>query len=198
MARQTSSVPYGYEPEDRSKSPRGTLWIYDSFESFGMQQLAPLIGMGERKSLKKLVFYPLHEETLRRMGERNAEPYYRRTEALEELLEQAETPLDMTIDHWEGRRKKYTPVDTAFRYLAEKYAGPHFVWVTLETANKLAGYDSFEGWIKKIRLWIDMEGSSKNREAELHPRLHAAASRWDPVDEESQQQWLESAAHPSD
>lgn len=146
-----------------------------------MQQLAPLIAMAERKTIAKLVFYPLHEETLRRMGERDTAPYYRRTEALEALLEQAETTLDIAVDHWEGRRKKYTPVDTAFRYLTEKYAGPHFVWVTAETANKLAGFDSFEGWIKKVRLWIDMQAGG-GRPPELHPRLYVVDSRWDAVE----------------
>jgi len=182
LARQPSKVPFGYEPDDRRKGSRGTLWIYDSFEAFGLQQLIPLIETAERRTLAKLVFYPLHEETLRRMGVRHAAPYYRRTMALEALLEQVETRLDIAVDHWEGRRKKYTPVDTAFRYLAEKYAGPHFVWVTAETANKLAGFDSFEGWIKKVRLWIDASGTG-GRMPELHPRLQAAANRWDAVEQ---------------
>ncbi|WP_282938317.1 hypothetical protein [Paenibacillus sp. RC67] len=180
MAKQVSKVPYGYVPEDERKGKRGSVWVYDSFERFDEQQLAALVHMAEDKTIAKLVFYPLHEETLRRMGEREAAPYYRRTDELEAKLEQIETRVDVTVDRFEGKRKKYTPMDTAFRYLAEKYAAPHFVWVTLETANKLAAFDSFEAWIKKVRLWIDMPSGGVSS-AELHPRLQAADTRWDAV-----------------
>lgn len=178
MARETSKVPFGYKPEDESKGLRGTVWVYDSFERYGEQELVRLLAAARLKEVKRIVFYPLHEETLRRMGEREAEPFYRRVDGLEELLESVDTTtVDTTIDRWEGRRKKYTPMDTSFRYLADKYAGPHFAAVSLETANKLAAFDSFEPWIKKLRLWIDLEAGT----GALHPRLQAYEHRWDPM-----------------
>ncbi|WP_028551331.1 hypothetical protein [Paenibacillus sp. UNC451MF] len=181
MARQVSKVPYGYVPDDERKGKRGSVWVYDSFERFDERQLAALVSMAEDKTMAKLVFYPLHEETLRRMGEREAAPYYQRMEDLELKLEQLDSGLDITVERFEGKRKKYTPMDTAFRYLADKYAAPHFVWVTLEMANKLAAFDSFEAWIKKVRLWIDMPPGGV-KPSELHPRLQTADSRWDAVE----------------
>ncbi|NOU92062.1 hypothetical protein GC093_02275 [Paenibacillus sp. LMG 31456] len=183
MARQVISVPFGYVPDDEREGPRGTLWVYDSFQAYNMQQLLRVVGLAEQKSLVKVVFYPLHEETLRRMGEKGAEPYYRRADKLEELLdemlEQAEPLIETHIDRWEGRRKKYTPMDTAFRFLSEKDKGPYFVYVTLEMANTMAAFDSFEEWIKKLRLFIDMRLSPS---AVLHPKLEAYAHRWDAVE----------------
>ncbi|MFH5186801.1 hypothetical protein ACHHV8_31765 [Paenibacillus sp. TAB 01] len=183
-AREAGQVPYGYEPEDESKKAKGTVWVYDSFEGYKGQQLARLLAFAQQKGVKRIVFYPLHEETLRRMDERDAEPFYRRVDGLEELLEAASSRMDTTIDRFEGKRKKYTPMDTAFRYLADKYAGPHFAAVTEATANKLAAFDSFEPWIKKIRLWIHMESSAaagSEAHGRLHPRLQAYEHRWDPI-----------------
>ncbi|MCR8636045.1 hypothetical protein [Paenibacillus radicis (ex Xue et al. 2023)] len=179
MARQVSSVPFGYVPDNEREEARGSLWVYDSFRDYGMQQLLRVVGLAEQRSMVKIVFYPLHEETLRRMGEKGAEPYYRRADRLEELLDEADPLINTHIDLWEGRRKKYTPMDTAFRFLAEKYKGPHFVYVTVDMANTIAAFDSFEEWIKKLRLFIDMKLSPS---AALHPKLEAYVHRWDAVE----------------
>ncbi|GAA4833667.1 hypothetical protein GCM10023310_08860 [Paenibacillus vulneris] len=179
MARQASSVPFGYMPEDERKAKRGTVWVYDSFETFGEQQMAALVHMAEEKTVARLVFYPLHEETLKRMGDREAAPYFRRVEELEALLERLPSETETVIERFEGKRKKYTPADTAFRYLADKYPGPHFIWVTQDMANKLASFESFEPWIKKVRLWIDMPAGASP--SELHPRLQTTDHRWDAV-----------------
>jgi hypothetical protein len=179
MARQVSKVPFGYESESEQQGPRGTMWVYDSFEAYSEQQFVRIMGWAKHKEMKKLVLYPLHEETLRRMGERGAAPFYRRADGLQELLEQADTPVDTVIDRWEGRRKKYTPMDTAFRFLEEKYAGPYFVYVTLDMANMIAAFEGFELWIKKLRLCIDMKFTVAS---ELHPRLQSSAHRWEAVD----------------
>ncbi|MDF2961623.1 MAG: hypothetical protein K0S39_3358 [Paenibacillus sp.] len=178
MARQVSKVPFGYEPDNEREGVRGTLWVYDSFHAYSTQQLLRVAELAEQKTIAKLVFYPLHEDTLRRMGEKDAEPYYRRADGLEELLEQSEVSIDAVLDRWEGRRKKYTPMDTAFRYLAEKYKGPHFVYVTLDMANTMASFDSFEEWIKKLRLFIDKADSPSMM---MHPKLEAYAHRLEVV-----------------
>jgi hypothetical protein len=182
MARHTSYVPFGYEPESEQQGLRGSMWVYDSFEAFSKQELVRIMGWAKRKEMKQVVLYPLHEETLRRMGERGATSYYRRADGLETLLEQLEPVellVDTVIDRFEGRRKKYTPMDLAFRFLEEKYAGPYFVYVTLEMANTIAAFDGFEAWIRRLRLYIDMKLSA---DTALHPRLQAAAHRWEAVD----------------
>ncbi|WP_240415519.1 hypothetical protein [Paenibacillus periandrae] len=179
MVKQPSIVPFGYEPEKERQGPRGTMWVYDSFADCGTQQLVRIVSLASRIEMKKLVFYPLHEETLRRMGEPGAAPFYRRADELEELLDHMELPVDTAIDRWEGRRKKYTPMDTAFRFLEEKYAGPYFVYMTVDMANTAASFDSFEFWIKRLRLCIDFKLASSES---LHPKLQAFAHRWEAVD----------------
>ncbi|TDF87720.1 hypothetical protein [Paenibacillus piri] len=178
MARQADKVPFGYEPEPEPAAARGSIWVYDSFEAYAVQRLERVQELADRKNMAKLVLYPLHEQTLRRMGHKDAEPYYRRADALGQLLERVEPRAETLIDRWEGRRKKYTPMDTAFRYLADKYKGPHFVYATLDMANRIAAFDSFEGWIKKLRFFVDDASSSSDS---LHPKLEAYAHRWELV-----------------
>jgi hypothetical protein len=178
VVKQPSKVPFGYEPDKENQGPRGTMWVYDSFQDYSSQQLLKVLHVAERKELKKLVFYPLHEETLKRMGIKEAEPFYHRAERLEELLEKSESEVNAVIDHWEGRRKKYTPMDTAFSFLEEKDTGPFFVYVTLDMANTIAAFEGFDSWIRKLRLCIDMGSHSS---PVLHPKLQASAHRWDAV-----------------
>ncbi|WP_281883699.1 hypothetical protein [Paenibacillus sp. YYML68] len=175
MPRQQIKVPFGYEAPRERTGARGTLWVYDSFDHWSEQQLLPLLRLAEERELAKAVFYPLHDETLRRMEKEPAdEPYYARVKNLESLLEEAETELDWTVDEFEGKRKKYTPADTAFRFLEEKYKAPFFLYTTERMANKLAGYDGFEAWLKKIRLYIVREVG-----AVPHPVLQAHENRWE-------------------
>ncbi|KPV58812.1 hypothetical protein QJ48_14565 [Paenibacillus sp. A3] len=177
MARQTSQVPFGYELPNGRDTDRGSLWIYDAFEDYTEQELVRVLALASGRGIAKAVFYPLHEETVRRMEKRRSvAPYYERVEALEALLAASDTDADYAVEPFEGKRKKYTPVDTAFRFLEEKYAAPHFVWMTKTTAELLAGYESFETWIKKIRWFVSEEGGPVT-----HPRLQAYAHRWDPV-----------------
>jgi sugar phosphate isomerase/epimerase len=179
MKKQPSriQVPFGFETDNQQQGPHGNMWAYGSFTSFSLEQLQRIVELAQRMEMKKLVLYPLHEETLRRVGE-VAEPFYRRVDRLQELLEQMEIKVDTVIERWEGRRKKYTPMDTSFRFLAEKYRGPYFVYVTLDMANKLAAFNDFEMWIKKLRLCVDMKFSTSST---LHPRLQNTTHRWDAV-----------------
>jgi len=176
MPKQSLRVPYGYElPKEREKE-RGTIWVYDSFEGYTMQELLVLLELAEERHFAKIVFYPLHEETIRRMDKRAAEPYYRRVEALEQLIEEANPLTDWTIERFEGKRKKYTPADTAFRFMEEKYRSPFFLYVTGETARKLAGYEGFDQWLTKLRLLIT------GAEGESMPSLLVKhAGRWEHV-----------------
>ncbi|MBP1153399.1 MULTISPECIES: hypothetical protein [unclassified Paenibacillus] len=176
MARDNVQVPFGYEPPDPRGEQRGSLWVYDSFEEYTEQDLAKVLELADRRKMAKTIFYPIHEETLRRMVKGTFLPYYRRVEALQAMLEDAESDLDVVIERFESKRKKYTPVDMAFRFLEEKYEGPFFIYVTGDTANLLASYDSFELWIKKLRLFIAGEGTQG-----MHPQLLKYENRWDRV-----------------
>jgi hypothetical protein len=170
-------VPFGFESDNQQQGPHGCMWAYGSFEAFSLEQLQRIMDLAHRMEMKKLVLYPLHEETMKRVGE-TAAPFYQRADGLEELLEQMDTTVDTVIERWEGRRKKYTPMDTSFRYLAEKFKGPYFVYVTLDMANKLAAFNDFEIWIKRLRLCIDMQLATSSK---LHPKLQNTTHRWDPV-----------------
>lgn len=177
MAKQNVRVPFGYEPPKMREPERGSLWVYDSFADYSLQELLPILRLVEDRSIARLVLYPLHEETVRRMDKQPVEPYYRRVEALEALMEEAEAGVDWTIERFEGKRKKYTPMDTAFRFLEEKYASPHFVYVSEAMAARLAGYESFETWSKKVRMFIAGEGGASL----AHPMLMKHPNRWERV-----------------
>ncbi|WP_127585227.1 hypothetical protein [Paenibacillus koleovorans] len=177
MARTVTHVPYGYEPE--VETIRGTLIVYDAFdESFDERRFEAWLDWAERRQIARIVLYPLHEETLRRMISRSAaamiEPYHARLRRLEELGEafpQAEVPFE--IDEWERKRKKYTPVDTALDFLCEKHKGPHFVAMSGDMANRFASYSSFEPWIRKLRLVVDSPLPFTP-----HPKLNEFSHRW--------------------
>ncbi|MFK7695934.1 hypothetical protein [Paenibacillus sp. HJGM_3] len=178
MARTVTHVPYGYEPEP--ETIRGTLILYDAFDAlFSAETLLTWTRWAEEHDIARVVLYPLHEETLRRMASKSAgpaEPYHVRLQRLEELREEiagaGEVPVE--IDEWERKRKKYTPMDTALDFLTEKYKGPHFLGLTGTMANKFATYSSFEPWIRKLRLLIRADASFQ-----AHPQLLKFEHRMD-------------------
>ncbi|MCZ8514534.1 hypothetical protein O9H85_19325 [Paenibacillus filicis] len=176
MARDNIKVPYGYEMPKSDGRDRGSLWVYDSFEGYTMRDLQRVLNLADERNIARTVFYPLHEETIRRMERHKVAPYYARLNHLRDLLDEADPDVDYTIDAYEGKRKKYTPMDTAFRFLEEKYESPHFIFMTDFTANLFAGYESFEPWIKKVRLFVAADTGLGP-----HPRLQDYASRWDSV-----------------
>jgi hypothetical protein len=170
MDRTVQSVPYGYEPPvEREK---GTLIYYDSFERTTDEELDLAAEIAVARSFEKLVLYPIHEETVRRMSKEPVSPYYKREKRLQEWKRERERD-EIAIDGWEGKRKKYTPIDSALRHLTETLAAPHFIFVAPEMANLFASFSSFEDWIVKIRLLLTEEPKV------LHPRLEQYRSRWD-------------------
>ncbi|BBI32964.1 hypothetical protein [Cohnella abietis] len=173
MPNIVQSVPYGYEPPvDREK---GTLVFYDTFEETTDSELDLAVKCAVARSFTKLVLYPIHEETMRRMSKKAAvSPYYKREKRLYEWLLERGNKIT-TIDGWEGKRKKYTPIDSALRHLTETLAAPHFIFVTPETANLFASFASFEEWIVKIRLILIAEPHI------IHPKLEQYRHRWDIV-----------------
>lgn len=170
--RNNIQVPYGYEPPvDREK---GTLVFYDSFEEMTEEELDQAVIILEQRSFAQLVLYPLHEETVRRMTRKPVSPFYKREDALHDWR-RSKGDRRITVEGWDGKRKKYTPMDSVLRFLTEKYPGPYFLYLTPETANAFASYSSFEEWITRIRLILAGEP------VQVHPRLAKFSHRWEAV-----------------
>ncbi|MBE7897967.1 hypothetical protein G7L40_23925 [Paenibacillus polymyxa] len=174
MTRNLQYVPYGYEPP--IETHKGTMVYYDTFEQTTASELELFAETGAALSFTKLVLYPLHEETVRRMWKLPVRSYYKRVDELGEW--QREQALSaVVIENWEGKRKKYTPIEAAIRFLAEKYATPLFLYMSPETANLCASYASFGEWIRNVRLVLSSEP------LELHPKLVQYRNRWNTVKE---------------
>lgn len=169
MSRLEQSVPYGYKPP--ADEPKGTLIYYDSFEHTLDEELDVAAETARIRSFATFVLYPIHEETMKRMSKSTVSPYYKREKRLNEWKE--ERGLEkVAIDGWEGKRKKYTPIDSALRHLTETLPAPHFIYISQEMANLFASFANFEEWIVKIRLILSSEPIV------LHPRLEQYRGRW--------------------
>lgn len=170
MPRNLEYVPYGYEPP--TTGSKGTLIYYDPFEPVELSQLERARQVMHMRAFSRLVLYPLHEETVKRMFHGQVSPFYKRERGLQEwLLDQG--GKNFILESFEFKRKKYTPMDTALRHITEKYKGPHFLLLTGELANAFASFSSFEEWIVKLRLILLSEP------AYVHPRLEKYRHRWD-------------------
>ncbi|WP_166244410.1 hypothetical protein [Paenibacillus turpanensis] len=171
MERTNTIVPFGYEPQMSTK--KGTLFYYDTFERADVHALSSAIALAESRSFSKMVFYPLHEETVKRMTKEAPISFYKRERLLLEFMEELGETRGITVEGWEGKRKKYTPMDTALRFLTEKYPGPHFFMLPGAFANLFATYATFEEWIRTIRLVI------VDPVQPVHPNLLRFESRWE-------------------
>ncbi|AJS58833.1 hypothetical protein [Paenibacillus sp. IHBB 10380] len=170
MTRNIQTVPYGYVPPIEKR--KGTLVFYDSFEHTTDDELEAALQTTMKHSFTKLVLYPLHEETLRRMSPQDeVSALYKR----EKRLNLWTSGLDHSVvvmEGWESKRKKYTPIESALRHLTHMYPAPHFLYLTPEMANLFASFTSFEEWIVKIRLILSSEPVT------LHPKLEKYNHRW--------------------
>ncbi|MCM3781656.1 hypothetical protein M3231_01605 [Neobacillus mesonae] len=173
MPREVYSVPYGYEPaEEESK---GTMIYYDDFEGIEDSDLSNALTIAETKKFKKLVLYPIHEATVKRMIKHGTQPFYKREDRLHDWKREQQENKMIAIEGWEGKRKKYTPMEAALRHLMEHYPAPYFLYLSPVYANLFASYSFFEEWITKIRLIIN------DTPRELHPNLQKYENRWDIV-----------------
>jgi hypothetical protein len=178
MPRTVTHVPYGYEPE--KETIRGTLIVYDAFDiHYTLSDLQALCDWAEQHDMARVVLYPLHEQTIRRMVSKPeaaaVEPYHVRLERLEELSGHIKN-ISIDIDEWERKRKKYTPMDSALQFLTDKYKGPHFLGISGKNANSFAAYSSFEPWIRKLRLVIYSVD-----QLHPHPKLIKFENRWEAI-----------------
>lgn len=170
MSDNVQKMPFGYEPPKNDL--KGTLIYYDAFEHTSDQELDEAASIAANRSFSKLVLYPLHEESVRRMSKVPVSPFYKREDRLHEWKRDRDLPY-VLIERLEAKRKKYTPIDSALRHLCESYPAPYFLYITGEMANLFASFSSFEDWIVKIRLLLINEPSK------LHPRLLQYRHRWE-------------------
>ncbi|WP_419873508.1 hypothetical protein [Candidatus Pristimantibacillus sp. PTI5] len=172
MSDTVQKMPFGYEPPvDELK---GTIVYYDSFEHTTERELDLAAYITKERSFRKLVLYPLHEQSLKRMTKEEVSPFYKREDRLHEW-KRDRGEENVIVERLEIKRKKYTPIDSALRHLAETYPKPLFLLLTGEMANLFASYSSFEEWIVKIRLLLTEEPDR------LHPRLLEYKHRWESV-----------------
>ncbi|WNS45487.1 hypothetical protein [Paenibacillus sp. MMS20-IR301] len=170
MKRDIQHVPYGYEPPASER--KGTLIFYDSFGHISDMDLLKAAETAIERKFVKLVLYPLHEETVRRMSKEKVEPLYKREDRLHEWKREQGRSF-ITVEGLEGKRKKYTPLDSAMRHISGIYPAPYFLYLTPDMANLFASYSSFEEWIVKLRLVLS------EAPGQLHPRLEKFRHRWD-------------------
>jgi hypothetical protein len=171
MDRNVHTVPHGYVPPT-ANGRKGTLIYYDDFEETTEEELSQALRIAQERAFEKLVLYPLHDETVRRFSKKAVSAYYKREDRLHEWKRE-QGRSNVAVEGWEGKRKKYTPIEAALRHVADTYPGPYFLYVTPETANLFASFASFEEWIGKLRLVL-----TETPEAP-HPRLEKFRHRID-------------------
>ncbi|NGZ77756.1 hypothetical protein [Saccharibacillus alkalitolerans] len=175
MGRQTYHIPFGTEAS--KPSLKGTMIYYDSFQHTTDEQLARAAQAAAARSFSQLVLYPLHEATVKRLTGETASAFYKRDDRVHEWRRDQRIMRNVTVENWDGKRKKYTPLEAALRFMDEKYPSPLFLYLTADNANRFASFATFEEWIVRIRLVVD------EPPARLHPRLEKYRHRWDTVDE---------------
>ncbi|MFC5452980.1 hypothetical protein [Paenibacillus aestuarii] len=175
MAREQIKVPFGYEQPARSH--KGSLLIFETFEDWNEVDMRAMIDFAEARKFVRAIFYPQHEETLRRMGIPCEMPYYARIKLLESMLQEIQSNVTVDVDAWEGKRKKYTPLDTSLHFLTDKYHGPYFIAMSDRYMNLFVTYPSFKEWIKHARFFILPRFG-----VPLNQKLHDYAERWEVVE----------------
>lgn len=170
MSELPQKVPFGYEPPEEDR--KGTIVYYDSFEHVTARELDLAAHTAKERSFARLVLYPLHEQTVKRMSKEPVSALYKREDKLYEWKREREAD-NVVVERLEAKRKKYTPIDTALRHISETYPGPFFLLLSGETANAFASYSSFEEWIVKLRLLVISEPSA------VHPKLLQYRHRWE-------------------
>jgi hypothetical protein len=174
MARSANQVPFGYEPP--VAKVKGSIFVFETFEDWTFENMNKLRDWCLERKFAEIVLFPQHDETLRRMGISCDMPYYQRVKNLEIQLKELQEPWQVSIDEWEGKRKKYTPLDTSLHFLTDKYRAPHFLWMSDRYANLFVTYSSYKEWIKKLRLFI-----SPRYHVPLNPKLEQDKERWEVI-----------------
>jgi nicotinic acid mononucleotide adenylyltransferase len=167
-------MPYGYEPQ--LESVKGTLLALGIFDNPQEDKVPQLAELAAERSFARLVLIPQHDETLRRMKLKSEHAYYERVDGLERWIAEADPALPVSVDAWEGKRKKYTPLDSLLDFATEKYKAPHFVAMSQAYADLFASYSSFDEWIRRVRLLVMTRPGY-----EAPAKLAANGHRWEAV-----------------
>ncbi|WP_424765628.1 hypothetical protein [Paenibacillus sp. sgz302251] len=172
MSDMIQKVPFGYEQPKVER--KGTIVYYDSFEHTTDQELDLAAYIAKERSFAKLVLYPLHEQSVKRMSKDPVSAFYKREDKLHEW-KRDRGASNVIVERFEAKRKKYTPIDSALRHLSDTYPAPLFLLMTGEMSNRFASYSSFEEWIVRVRLLLLTEPE------QLHPRLVQYRNRWESI-----------------
>jgi hypothetical protein len=86
MARSQIKVPFGYEPP--KVSVKGSVFVFDTFEDWTSENMRMLTDWATERKFARIVLYPQHEETLRKMGITAHVPYYERVKQIEMLIQE--------------------------------------------------------------------------------------------------------------
>lgn len=166
-------VPFGTNPEDYEFT-KGVIIMYDTFDNNDFSNIERTIKIAEERDFDKIILYPLHEKTSRRIDVNIRYGYKDRVKALEDFALHADTDVEITVCKLEGKRSKYTPIDTALAFITEHHKGPYFLHMSDYMANQFSTFSTFDKWIKEVRLMI------YNKENErLTTKLEDKRKRWE-------------------
>lgn len=166
-------VPFGTEPKDYELT-KGVIIIYDTFDNLDFNNIEKAIKIAEERNFDRILLYPLHEKTSRRIDVDIYYGYKDRVKALEDFAKYANTDIEISVCKLEGKRSKYTPIDTTLSFITEHHQGPYFLWLSDYIANRFSTFSTFDKWIKEVRLMIE------NKENEsLTTKLNDKSKRWE-------------------
>ncbi|PWK15647.1 hypothetical protein [Tumebacillus permanentifrigoris] len=178
MAKDKRMVEHGYDPKIAQDPARGTILMLDAFVDFEAADLAKIVEFAEVRNFAQIVLFPHHEKTAKNMGWTELPAFHKRLKAVDAMVDDLpSTAVRVTVDNWEEKRKKYTPLELILRYFEEKYRPPYFLYVTDGYANAMAQFASFDECMKKVRLVIDQK-----YDVPAHPKLTKVEHRWEYVE----------------
>ncbi|KEO83482.1 hypothetical protein [Tumebacillus flagellatus] len=177
MAKEKRMVEYGYDPNLTADPAKGTIIVPDAFGDWDDDRMQKLVEFAEVRSFAQIVLFPHHEKTLKSMGWPEVPAFHKRVKELQSLVDDLPpTAVKITLDVWEEKRKKYTPLELIVRYLEEKYRPPFFLYVSDAYANAMAGFASFDELIRNLRLVIETRYGVGQ-----HPKLAKVEHRWEQI-----------------
>lgn len=167
-------VPFGTNPEDYEFT-KGVIISYDIFDDTNNDdKITRAIEIAENRDFDKIIVYPLHEKTARRMDIDIRNGYKNRVYNLEDSITHSSTDVYIELCKLEGKRSKYTPIDFALSFITEHHKGPYFLLMPDYIANKFSTYSTFDKWIREVRLIIVKETNEP-----LTTKLLDKKSRWE-------------------
>lgn len=166
-------VPFGTEPSDYEFT-KGIIIVYDTFDDSEEELVNKAVELAETRNFDKVILYPLHEKTGRRMDIEVLSGYRQKVKILEDIISHLNTDITVEICKLEGKRSKYTPIDTTLSFISEFHKGPYFLMMPDFIANKFATYSSYDKWIREVRLMIH-----KKENESLHSKIKNKEKRWE-------------------